>query len=128
MRLGIICLLIFLSSCTNEKSNSIIGNWQLTGQKYGTGAEIIEKENDFEYVLSFYNNGKYRESINGKQIEDRFLITRNNLILLINSKTSDSIFYKYNIDRKRLILDEVDRDGSFICDEGCTKMFERLKK
>ncbi|MCW3169211.1 hypothetical protein OMO38_11850 [Chryseobacterium sp. 09-1422] len=110
------------------RTNSIVGSWQLIGSKYGTGAEVIEKDIDSEYILTFYNNGKYRESVNGKQIDDQYLIDKGDLIVLINSKTSESNFYSYNFKGNKLILDKVDKDGSLICDEGCSTILKRIKE
>lgn len=102
-----------------SEEKTIVGSWELKELQYGTGAEIIDDKDDFECTLSFDKNGRYREWINGRQIDDRYLLTDDHLILLINSKTSDSLCYAYHLDGKKLILDEADRKGSLMCDEGC---------
>jgi len=110
------------------RTNSIVGSWQLIGSKYGIGAEVIENDTDSEYILTFYNNGKYRESVNGKQIDYQYLIDKRDLIVLINSRITDSIFYSYNFKGNKLILDKVDKNGSLMCDEGCSTILKRIKE
>lgn len=128
MRYASAFILISLFSCQSRENNSIVGSWQLVGSKYGTGAEIIENDKDSEYILTFYHNGKYRESVNGKQIDDQYLINKKDFLVLINSRTSDSIFYSYNFKGNKLILDKVDKNGSFMCDEGCSSFYKRLEE
>lgn len=128
MRILVFCLLFLLFSCDNPEDKTIIGSWELIDSKCETYKENINEKTDFEYILSFYSNGEYRESINGKQSKDQYIITRNNLILLINSKTSDSVFYKYKLDDHKLILEEVDKNGRFIGAESCSKIVRKLKK
>lgn len=128
MRPFIFLVLILVFSCRDPEEKTIVGSWELKELRYGTGAEIIDDKDDFECTLCFDKNGRYREWINGKQIDDRYLLTDHHLIVLINSKTSDSLCYAYHLDGKKLILDEVDRKGSLMCDEGCSKIFKRQKK
>lgn len=109
MRPFIFLVLIMVFSCHDHEEKTIFGSWELKDFRYGTGTEIIDDKDDFECTLSFDKNGRYREWINGKQIDDRYLLTDHHLILLINSKTSDSLCYAYRLDGKKLILDEADR-------------------
>ncbi|KQT21432.1 hypothetical protein ASG31_16285 [Chryseobacterium sp. Leaf404] len=128
MKKGFIGFLILLFSCQSNDNTTIVGSWQLSGSRYGTGAEIISHEFDSEIVINFENNGNYREYTNGKQISDRFFINEKDFVVLLNSKLQDSTFYSYQIKGNKLILDEVDKNGSFICDEGCTSIYKRLKE
>ncbi|MBD8084445.1 hypothetical protein [Chryseobacterium caseinilyticum] len=128
MKRGLILILISLLSCQSNDNMTIIGSWQLNGSRYGTGAEIISHEIDSEIVIKFEKNGNYREYTNGKQISDRYFINNKDFLVLLNSKTKDSIFYSYQIKGNKLILDEVDKNGSFMCDEGCSSFYKRLEE
>lgn len=46
MKTGFIAILLMLFSCQSNNNKTIVGSWQLTGSKYGTGAEIIANEVD----------------------------------------------------------------------------------
>lgn len=76
MKRGLIVILISLLSCQSNDNTTIIGSWQLSGSKYGTGADIISREIDSEIVIKFEKNGNYREYTNGKQISDRYFLAK----------------------------------------------------
>ncbi|WP_262148841.1 hypothetical protein [Chryseobacterium foetidum] len=128
MKRGLIVILISLLSCQSNDNTTIIGSWQLSGSKYGTGADIISREIDSEIVIKFEKNGNYREYTNGKQISDRYFISKKDFLVLLNSKTNDSTYYSYYFKGSQLILDEVDKNGSFMCDEGCSSFYKRLEE
>lgn len=128
MKKGFIGFLILLFSCQSNDNKTLVGSWQLSESTLGTGADMISRKIDSEIVINFAKDGNYREYTNGKQISDRYFINKKDFLVLLNSKLQDSTFYSYQIKGNKLILDEVDKNGSFICDEGCTSIYKRLKE
>lgn len=101
--------------------------WELSESKTDNGAKFV-KNDDFEYLISFSKDSMYTQSLNGKIFSGIYKISHKNILELIDPVINDTVLYSYRFEKERLILDEIDLKGSFICDEGCSKIFEKIKK
>ncbi|SUX48139.1 hypothetical protein [Chryseobacterium indoltheticum] len=123
-----LAILFFLNiSCENKERYTVIGVWELSESKTDNGAKFV-KNDDFEYLISFSKDSMYTQSLNGKIFSGIYKISHKNILELIDPVINDTVLYSYRFEKERLILDEIDLKGSFICDEGCSKIFEKIKK
>lgn len=121
----------FLVSCQepknkfNQENNSIIGTWDLIKSKSGNGSEMMTTT-DFDYSIRFKNDGKYRDFTNGKGFSGIYSINKNDILEMINPVTKDTLWYSYQIENSKLILNKTDKLGNLLCDEGCTEEYEKV--
>lgn len=127
MRMFLTILFFLNISCENNERNTVVGVWELSESKTSNGAKF-NKNNDFEYLISFSKDSIYTQSLNGKIFSGIYRISHENVLELINPSINDTVLYSYRFEKERLILDEIDKKGSFICDEGCSKIFEKINK
>lgn len=127
MRVLIVGVMFILSSCQDPEEKTIVGSWESAGSKYGTGAEFFTTKSESDYQMNFDENGHFTETSELHR-GDQYFINEKDFIVMINSKTSDSLYFSYYFKGKKLYLDPVDKNGSFGCDEGCTQIYKRVKK
>lgn len=127
MRMFLTILFFLNISCENKEKQTVVGVWELSGSKTGNNTKFI-RDSDFDYIISFDIDSLCTQSLNGKIFSGIYKISHKNILELIDPVINDTALYSYRFEKERLILDEIDLKGSFICDEGCSKIFEKIKK
>lgn len=120
-RYFIILLLSFtIISCKQKPSKfDIIGCWQLVESQMHDGNENHIIKYYFGDNIYFKTNNIYedKDGIGRYTIKDS--------IINFTTNNANNFFSFYVLDTNKIILVPVDVNGSNICDEGCSKTYEK---
>ena len=107
-----------------KESKSFIGQWKLYQTSGSDGAKAYESKVDYNLTYIFGNKNKFSELRELEKREGKYKIIPDQILEI--SKDKDTIYYKFNLEKSRLILNQVNKEGQIICDEGCSETYKKI--